>query len=155
MSAFSTAEQRALLEGGHWFTLPFPPSTNTYYRKFRNRMVISAGGRKYKEWVRALLAHVPGLPLPGRVQLAVELYPPDRRRRDLDNFCGKALLDALKGVAFGDDSEVFLLAGEWGVTPEGELMVVKDGRLEVHLQRLENKKNNDSQKEHRQDLPGR
>ena len=118
-------------------------------------MVISESGRRYKEAVRSLLAHVTGLPLPGRVALEVELYPPDRRRRDLDNFCGKALLDALKGVAFGDDSEVFRLAGEWGLTPEGELMVVTHGRLEVRMQRLENKNNNDSQKEHRPGIPGR
>jgi crossover junction endodeoxyribonuclease RusA len=119
-------------------TLPFPPSTNTYYRKFRNRMVIGAKGRAYKKAVALACSQLSllerrTLPVRGRVQLEVMLFPPDKRRRDLDNFCGKALLDALKGVAFGDDSLVFRLAGEWRLDGFGNLGVVKGGQICVDV----------------------
>jgi len=45
----------------------------------------------------------------GPVRLAVSLWFPDRRRRDIDN-CAKAILDGLTGVAWGDDSQVAELA---------------------------------------------
>jgi len=122
-------------------TLPFPPSTNTYYRKFRNRMVIGEKGRAYKKAVALVCSQLPlletfKLPLRGRVALVAWLYPPDLRRRDLDNFCGKALLDALKGIAFGDDSLVYRLAGEWMLNGDGELLVVKGGLLSVEITSL-------------------
>ena len=34
------------------FVLPFPPSINSYYRVFNNRILLSAEGRKYKKAVR-------------------------------------------------------------------------------------------------------
>lgn len=110
-------------------TLPFPPSTNTYYRKFRNRMVIGAKGRAYKKAVALVCAQLPlleveRLPLQGWVSVRARLFAPDRRKRDIDNFCGKALLDALKGVVFKDDSQVWRLAGEW-VLWGNELLVEK------------------------------
>ena len=37
------------------FTLPFPPSVNTYYRTYLGRMLISKKGREYR---RAVLAEI-------------------------------------------------------------------------------------------------
>ena len=93
-------------------TLPYPPSINHYWRNYRGRMVISREGRAYRKDVTALLATagMGGKP-PGdtRLALAMDAFPPDRRRRDLDNI-QKALLDALEhGQVYENDSQIDLL----------------------------------------------
>jgi crossover junction endodeoxyribonuclease RusA len=86
--------------------LPYPPSVNHYYRRVGPRTLISRQGRRYREHVCAILRALRVHPLDGDLVLEVDLYPPDRRRRDLDNGM-KAFLDALQhGGAFHDDSQV-------------------------------------------------
>jgi Holliday junction resolvase RusA-like endonuclease len=73
------------------------------------RTLVSRGGRLFRERVRALLAARRVTPLAGPLAVEVELYPPDRRRRDIDNAL-KALLDALQhGGAYADDGQVVRL----------------------------------------------
>jgi crossover junction endodeoxyribonuclease RusA len=87
------------------FCLPFPPSTNHYYRIFGGMAVISPTGRLYAEKVRLRLQRSWVPPITDPVKLEVLLCPPDRKRRDLDNFAGKALLDAIKKAGvYEDDS---------------------------------------------------
>jgi len=91
------------------YKLPYPPSVNTYWRAFRGRMIISRNGRLYRERVAAELKLsdvVKPLMLTCALKLTVAVYPPDNRRRDLDNVL-KAILDALAyaGV-YADDSQV-------------------------------------------------
>jgi len=46
------------------------------------------------------------IPLQGALAMTIELCPPDRRRRDVDNF-DKAILDSLTAAGvWGDDSQV-------------------------------------------------
>ena len=80
--------------------LPFPPSTNTYYRNVNGRTLISKKGRLYKKMVArvVMMQKTSSMPLEGRLAIHVYLYPPDKRKRDLDNFGGKALLDSLVGA---------------------------------------------------------
>jgi len=69
-------------------------------------VLISREGRKYRMMVVSRLA---GLypKLGGEVSIKAEFYPPDRRRRDLDNVGGKALLDSLVYAGImEDDSQV-------------------------------------------------
>ena len=89
--------------------LPWPPSVNSYWRTFQGRMIISKSGREYRKAVQALL-----MPLgqairqhaTDRLAVLLQAYPPDRRRRDLDNI-GKALLDALAAAGvYEDDSQI-------------------------------------------------
>ena len=87
------------------FDLPWPPSLNRYYRHVGSRVLISREGRKYRMMVVSRLG---GLckKLSGAAQLVLECYPPDRRRRDLDNLL-KCLQDSI--VAAGileDDSQI-------------------------------------------------
>ena len=113
-------------------TLPYPPSVNHYWRKWHNRMVISREGRTYRERVRALLAPAPGSggngprkpPSGGRIALAMDAFPPDRRRRDLDNI-QKAVLDSLEhGGVYEDDSQVdLLITRRCGITPGGRIEI--------------------------------
>lgn len=96
------------------FELPYPPSVNHYWRRVGARTLISRGGRAFRQAVCAILAARGVRPLTGPLALEIVIYPPDRRRRDIDNV-QKALLDALQhGGAYGDDSQIIRLAIEKG-----------------------------------------
>ena len=84
--------------------LPWPPSLNHYYRHVGPRVLISRDGRKYRESVTAIARRAGYGTFTCPVQVELDLYPPDNRRRDIDN-SQKSLLDALTcaGV-YKDDS---------------------------------------------------
>ena len=111
-------------------TLPYPPSINHYWRHFRGITTISREGQTFRRNVCALLAgdgNGPRKPpMGGRIALAMDAFPPDRRRRDLDNI-QKPVLDALEHAGvYEDDSQIDLL-----VTRRRE--VVPGGRLQVDV----------------------
>lgn len=111
------------------FELPFPPSLNHYYRHLGHVTLISRRGRAYRETVVALLADQGIQPMDGLLELLVEFYPPDRRRRDADNF-QKCLLDALAHAGvYHDDSQIVHLE-VWKRDP------VKGGKAVVRIQEL-------------------
>ena len=86
--------------------LPYPPSINHYWRRVGPRTLISREGRRFRQRVMAILAAFHIRPLAGNLAVHVKVFPPDRRRRDIDNVL-KSLLDALEhGGAFHDDSQV-------------------------------------------------
>jgi Holliday junction resolvase RusA-like endonuclease len=89
--------------------LPYPPSVNHYWRRVGARTLISRGGRLFRQKVVSILAARGIRPIDGPLEVYIELYPPDRRRRDVDN-TQKALLDALgQGGAYHDDSQIIHL----------------------------------------------
>lgn len=84
--------------------LPYPPSVNRYYRSFGGRVVISRDGRRYTDAVVSMFSSLEMRPIDYEVSLSIDVYPPDRRRRDIDNIL-KCLFDSLvKGGALKDDS---------------------------------------------------
>ncbi len=83
-------------------TLPYPPTANLYWRKWRNRIVKSGAAREYQRDVGNLVG--PMSPVAGPVRIVLDVFRP-RRRGDLDNTL-KVLIDALKGHAFHDDAQV-------------------------------------------------
>lgn len=91
--------------------LPFPPSTNTYWRHIairgRPRTLISDRGRKYRQCVmETWLLLNREEQLTGPLSCVLDLHPPCRRRRDCDNFA-KGLLDALTHAkVYQDDSQI-------------------------------------------------
>ncbi len=86
--------------------LPYPPSINHYWRRVGYRTLISREGRRFRASVVAILAARRLTPLAGPLKVEVEVFPPDNRRRDIDNV-QKALLDALQqGGAYLDDSQI-------------------------------------------------
>ncbi|ALB49925.1 RusA family crossover junction endodeoxyribonuclease [Cronobacter sakazakii] len=113
-------------------TLPFPPSVNTYWRApnkgpLAGRHLISAKGRAYQsEACAAIIEQLRKLPKPSSAPAAVEifLFPPDARRRDIDNY-NKALFDALTHAGiWEDDSQIKRMLVEWGpVTPKGKVEI--------------------------------
>lgn len=108
-------------------TLPYPPSVNHYWRRVGPRTLISREGRAFRASVCALLAGGNGPRKPpsgGRIALAMDAFPPDRRRRDLDNL-QKPVLDALQHAGvYEDDSQIdLLITRRREVVPEGRLLV--------------------------------
>ena len=91
--------------------LPFPPSVNHYWVRNRNGSVrISNEGQAFRLQVVAICRKQRVKPLAGRLAVVITLFPPDRRRRDLDNVL-KAALDALQhGGCYADDSQIDHLA---------------------------------------------
>jgi len=88
------------------FELPWPPSLNHYYRHVGPRVLISKAGRLYREAAVARLRGLLPKPLDGPVRLLAEFYPPDFRRRDLDNLL-KCVQDALTFArVYHDDSQI-------------------------------------------------
>lgn len=90
------------------FYLPYPPTVNTYYTVARGRKVLSQRGRKYKTIaVNEVLAQkTTDRIMEGRVSISIQLSPPDKRVRDLDN-CLKPILDVLSEAdVWVDDSQV-------------------------------------------------
>ncbi len=88
------------------FTLPFPVSTNTYYRHNRGVTHISPKGEAFRAAV-AVSKRLYGHTAPaGRLSVGVELFPPDKRTRDIDNFGGKSLMDALTNAGIIEDDSL-------------------------------------------------
>lgn len=95
--------------------LPYPPSENRYRRHVGHMVVLSSEGRRYRERVRAAALAAGFVPAAtggdpeGIVRvpcaLHVELYPADRRRRDIDNPL-KALLDSLTFARVWEDDSL-------------------------------------------------
>lgn len=94
--------------------LPYPPSVNSIWRSIavliqgepRVRVLLSERGRAYRRQVVDLVAQHGRIPLAQALVVYLHLYPPDRKRRDIDNPI-KAVLDALTHAEiWRDDSLV-------------------------------------------------
>ena len=115
------------------FELPYPPSVNHYWRRVGARTLISREGRVFRGDVCALLdGNGPRKPpAGGRIALCMDAFPPDRRRRDLDNI-QKPVLDALEHAGiYEDDSQIDLLITRRGPQAAGGQVYVRIERLPV------------------------
>lgn len=99
-------------------TIPYPVSTNRYYRTFRNITTISKEGRLFKGEVRLVNHKIK--PVDGDVMLDITLHPKQTKGGkmykvviDLDN-CLKCILDSLIGVVYHDDKQVKELRVRYG-----------------------------------------
>jgi crossover junction endodeoxyribonuclease RusA len=71
--------------------------------------VVSKKGQAFRSAVCLTLMRARVRPLEGPLLMKIRLYPPDKRKRDIDNI-QKPLLDALeKGGAFYNDCQIKLL----------------------------------------------
>jgi len=68
-----------------YIELPYPPSVNNYYRHFRGMAFISTAGRNFRKAVEVILTEKNTKPARGKLFVEIDIYPPDRRRRDIDN----------------------------------------------------------------------
>ena len=105
-SARSFSEPRRII-----LDLPYPPSVNDLYGHDpkSGRKYLVDQQREYRSSVVGYVAKQLGdqfEPLRGWLHMAVTLYPPDARRRDVSN-CLKALEDALQAArVFLDDYQI-------------------------------------------------
>ena len=95
------------------FNLPYPPSINHYYLRTRKGMAINATGKAYRQLIWLTLRECidkgkkwRGEALEGDLMVEIIIYPPDKRKRDMDNI-KKALFDALQHAGlYKDDSQI-------------------------------------------------
>lgn len=93
------------------YELPFPPSVNAYWGvNNRGNTYLKKNARSFRENAIAAIWSQAGCKpkaIKCRVRLEIDLYPPDKNDRDVDNFDGKAIFDALTHAGvLKDDCQV-------------------------------------------------
>lgn len=108
--------------------LPWPPTVNSYYKITRHgQRYLDKKVRAFRDVVaESVHEQMPGVTLDESIFMEVYLFPPDRRKRDLDNYM-KGLLDALTNAGLWDDDslidQLFIYRGE----------IVSGGSVRVEL----------------------
>lgn len=94
-------------QGGLVTELPWPPSVNHYWRRCGARYFVSQEGNRFRDKVINICSQLSiKFDSETRLEIFIEAYPPDRRRRDLDNIL-KSLLDSLQHAGvYDDDSQI-------------------------------------------------
>lgn len=113
--------------------LPYPISTNRYWRIFRGMAVKSAEACQYKTGVQAVAMEA-GFrePLSGAIHVEMTYHPKKPktykggpvRSFDLDNTL-KVAIDALNGIAWHDDKQITFLAIRKGEPVDGGALIVE------------------------------
>jgi len=87
--------------------LPWPPTVNSYYKITRHgQRYLDKKVRAFRDVVaESVHEQMPGIILDESLFMEVYLFPPDRRKRDLDNYM-KGLLDALTNAGMWDDDSL-------------------------------------------------
>lgn len=108
------------------FELPYPPSINHYYLRTENGFIIGAKGRNYRRDTAYLLHKYRGMCGDKRLAVTINVYPPDKRKRDIDNLL-KCTLDSLQHAKiFNDDNQI-----DWLTIIRRD--VVKEGSLALWI----------------------
>ena len=115
-------------------TLPYPPSVNHYYGNRTNGgKYIKPKGQQFRRAVNNIvLLNGSNQKLDQLLKLTLSVYPPDKRKRDIDNIL-KALLDSLTNAkVYLDDSLIKQLNITWHMGG-----IVKDGRVYLLIESKE------------------
>ena len=87
-------------------TLPYPPSVNHYWGQLGSKKFLGKKGKEFREAVILSVYNARKVGLNGRLHIEVYLYPPDKRKRDIDNVL-KPLLDAMEHAGcYENDSQI-------------------------------------------------
>ncbi len=114
-----------------------PLSTNALYISSGGRRFLTSKARDNKDAIGwEARAQYRGKPLSGPLVVEIALYWPDKRRHDVDNI--KALLDALTGILWEDDSQISTLnlSKRYGDAPGIHIRIEPDTglpRMEVTI----------------------
>lgn len=106
---------------------PIPPSVNDYWvgKGLGRGYAVKPAVTRFRAEIRVLWLQMGKPLLNGRLSAKIKFFPPDKRRRDIDNVL-KGLLDGLQKAGFyEDDSQIDVLHIErCAVCPPGRLEVV-------------------------------
>lgn len=110
--------------------LPYPPSTNRYFRIFRNRVVKGAAARQFKIVAVDVASKVGVVCSTGPMVLDVTLLPKLTQKGgaskvllDLDN-CLKVAIDSLQEIVFWNDRQVQEIHARYGdPCPDGGMII--------------------------------
>jgi crossover junction endodeoxyribonuclease RusA len=107
--------------------IPWPPTINHYYIRAKSGQVIkNSSAQKYVHAVALMLRakRLGEFAAASKLRVELRVYPPDARRRDLDNLC-KCVLDVLQHAGlYSDDFSVSQLYVErMEQRPLGEIEV--------------------------------
>lgn len=104
--------------------LPWPPSINNYWRHTRTGHYISRAGKSFRQSVSYLCFNAKDkFTEKDKLHIIIDAYPPDRRKRDLDNIL-KSLLDALQHAGvYKDDSQIDRLSISRKLPLEGKVSI--------------------------------
>jgi crossover junction endodeoxyribonuclease RusA len=87
-------------------TLPYPPTVNHYWGQLGSKKYLGKKGKEFRESVFLCVYAAQQGRLDARLHMEVYLYPPDNRKRDVDNVL-KPLLDALEHAgSYENDSQI-------------------------------------------------
>lgn len=110
-------------------TLPWPPSVNDYkmpHPKLRGVYFLTSRAKKFREDVRWICLGARKFGAEPELVIDVMLHPPDKRKRDADNFGSKAIWDALQAAEiFEDDCQVHSFRVTKGAVVRGGAVVVE------------------------------
>lgn len=133
--------QKKGIGSGVTLDLPYPPSVNNYWhvklRRGRPTFMVSQAGRNFRLEVIACVTGFRSspwyfanlFPLTPPVSLHLDIYPPDHRKRDIDNIL-KSLLDSLETAGIvADDSQIATLnCRRLAVEPRGRVRMTAYGQ---------------------------
>nr|DAU85137.1 MAG TPA: Endodeoxyribonuclease RusA [Caudoviricetes sp.] len=117
-------------------SLPYPISTNRYWRTFRNRQIVSKEAVAYKARVAEIARQEGIIPTDKLVKLSILVVPKAKKDGtaskvciDLDNAL-KVAIDALQGSAYHNDKQVRRLVdvgyADWAVAGGGLVVKVEE-----------------------------
>ena len=92
------------------FEIPYPPSVNHYYIRANGRVILGAEGASYRRTAGLLLYKQRGaFSKNKRLAVTINVFPPDKRKRDIDNIL-KCTLDSLQyAQVYVDDNQIDML----------------------------------------------
>jgi crossover junction endodeoxyribonuclease RusA len=109
--------------------MPWPPSANRYWRKFRGRMVVSGEARKYIDEISILALSWQVKTFRTRLSLRIIAYPPDKRVRDIDNIL-KIAIDSLQHAGiYENDGQIDRIYIERGLSHP-------PGYIDIHIEEI-------------------
>lgn len=84
--------------------LPYPPSVNHYWGVSGKQRFIGKKGKEFRAAVMDAANEAGVQPMEGSLAVHIALFPPDRRKRDIDNVL-KSLLDACEHAGCFEDGD--------------------------------------------------
>jgi crossover junction endodeoxyribonuclease RusA len=91
------------------FELPYPPSINHYYIRTPRGVILGAKGKKYRRDVGFILHKHRNSFSTNALSVTINVFPPDKRKRDLDNIL-KCLLDSMEHAnVYENDNQIDML----------------------------------------------